>query len=296
MDNAILFSLPQNETLGDGLTSQLGLSKGMAVFHDFPDGDVYVRIQSDVKNKVVIIVCSLQYPNNKVLPLMFLARTAKELGAKKVILVAPYLPFMRQDKRFHAGEALSAELFADFLSSFIDSLIAVDPHLHRIKKLSEIYNLEYAQALHAPKLIADWIQRHVKSPIIIGPDEESEQWVSKVAESCHAPYIINTKVRLGDKEVKITVPKIADKSKTPVLVDDIISTGVSMEVAIKQLLAQGSEPPICIGIHGIFSENAEQRLLHAGAAEIITCNTVLHTSNQIDVTGLIAENLALLLK
>src|SRR5574337_291684 len=135
----VLFSLTNNEALIQTLSSQLTLEIGHLEIRNFPDGENYIRIGSNVKNQDVLLVCSLEHPNDKILSLMFIAKTLKELGANNIYLVAPYLPYMRQDKRFHDGEAVTAKLFAHYLSSFLDGLITVDPHLHRIHHLSDIY-------------------------------------------------------------------------------------------------------------------------------------------------------------
>lgn len=288
--DTILFSLPQNNPLASTLADKLKTEIGLAEVRHFPDGETYVRIDSDVKNKTIILVCSLDHPNSKILPLLFMTQTLKQLGAKKVYLVSPYLPYMRQDKQFKPGEAVTSILFAKFISSFIDELVTIDPHLHRIKNISEIYSIP-TKILHATKPVAEWIQRNVASPLIIGPDEESKQWVAEIAKNANAPYVIANKNRYGDRKVTIILPEINDTSKTPVLVDDIISTGTSMCVVIQQLLAKKFKKPICIGVHALFNQEAHENLMRAGAQEIISCNTITHPSNKIDITDILIEGI-----
>ena len=220
---------------------------------------------------------------------MFIAQTLKELGARKICLVSPYLPYMRQDKRFKSGETITSLLFAKYLSGWIDYLITIDPHLHRIQQLSEIYSIAFIATLHSTKKIAEWISNNVDSPFIVGPDEESQQWVSEVAAAINAPYTIIKKERYGDRKVNITVPEISDINRTIVLVDDIISTGGSMLAAIKEFIARGYKNPVCIGVHALFDNATFDNLILAGAKEVITCNTILHPSNKIDITDIIVE-------
>lgn len=274
------------------LVDTLDLELGIAEIHDFPDGESLIRIKTDVKHKIAILICSLDHPNPKIIPLMFMAQTLKELGAKKIILVSPYLAYMRQDKRFHSGEAISAVLFAKFLSSWVDDLITIDPHLHRIKHLSEIYSISNISTLHATKNIADWISHNIDSPLLVGPDEESRQWVAEIAEYANLPFIIGQKNRLGDRQVITSIPENKNTANVPVLVDDIISSGASMVAAINLLLAHGFKKPICIGVHALFDAEAEQNLMHAGASYVVTCNTILHSTNRIDLTDVIAKGLA----
>ena len=208
------------------------------------------------------------------MPLVFLARTLKELGCGKITLIAPYLGYMRQDKRFHEGEAITSAIFAKLLSPSIDALITLDPHLHRYKALEDIYACE-CKVLTAAPLMAQWIAAHVKTPLIVGPDRESEQWVKDVAGQAKAPYIILENTRHGDREVDILLPNVEKyKDHTPVLIDDIISTAATMIKAIELLRAQRFGPIICAATHGVFAGGAYENLAKAGNIEIITANTI----------------------
>ncbi len=291
MKNHILFSLPGNQPLTTALANKLKIKIGTLEMRDFPDGESYIRIDSDVKNKIVILICELDHPNNKILPLLFTAKTIKELGAKKIYLVSPYLPYMRQDKRFKPGEAITSVIFANVLSSLIDTLITIDPHLHRIKNLTEIYSIDSISVLHSTTIIAEWIRNNINMPYLIGPDEESEQWVNDVAKLASAPYAIIKKIRYGDRKVTVSVPDIKDKNKTPVLIDDIISTGTSMLASIQQLLKKGFKNPVCICVHALFNKEIATNLLSAGVQKIVTCNTIPNEFSQMDITDLISEEM-----
>ncbi len=289
--NTIIFSLPGNEVLADQLTGGIGAERGELSMRQFPDGESYVRVISDVKGKQAIVVCTLHRPDEKLLPLMFLCRVLKDLGAASVHLVAPYLSYMRQDTVFKPGEAVTSGYFAALLSSFSDSLITIDPHLHRRSSLQEIYAIP-CQVLHASSLISAWIKKHVKDPVLIGPDSESEQWVSVVARDADAPFTVLEKTRLGDADVRVTVPHMERYTeRTPVLVDDIISTARTMIETVGHLKVLGLKAPWCIGTHGVFAGRAYEDLVAAGAARVITCNTIPHASNAIDVSSLIVPAL-----
>ena len=285
----ILFALPGNEEFTEKLAKHLNAEKGVSVIRQFPDGETYVQIQNDVKNKRVILVCTLHQPDTKLLPLYFLSNTAKDLGAESIYLVAPYLAYMRQDKRFTPGEGVTSTYFGKLVSSFADSLVTVDPHLHRKKSLNEIYNIPN-KVIHSAKLISEWIKINIKDPVLIGPDSESKQWVSRVAKDAGASFLVLEKTRLGDKKVLISQPQVDPyKDQTPVLIDDIISTAGTMIETTAHLKKAGMNTPVCIGIHAVFAGNAYQDLLNAGVADIITCNTILHKSNRIDISKNIAE-------
>ncbi|GGG15127.1 ribose-phosphate pyrophosphokinase [Pontibacter amylolyticus] len=285
----LVFALPGNEALAAALAVHLQAERGEAVIRRFPDGESYVRILSDVQDQKVVLVCTLHQPDQKLLPLYFMANTAKELGAAEVCLVAPYLAYMRQDKQFHPGEGVTSRYFADLLSGTVDRLYTIDPHLHRFHHMNELYAIP-AQALHAAPIVAAWVKAHIDKPILIGPDEESLQWVSEVAGLADAPYLVLNKTRLGDREVQVTQPEMASyQQHTPVLVDDIISTARTMIETVQHLKQLTPQAPVCIGVHAVFAEGAYEALLQAGAAQVITCNTIPHISNGIQVDALLAE-------
>ncbi|MGB6046827.1 MAG: ribose-phosphate pyrophosphokinase, partial [Flavobacteriales bacterium] len=264
---------------------------GELSMRQFPDGESYIRVVSEVKGMEAIVVCTLHRPDGKLLPLLYLCRVLKDLGAVSVRLVAPYLSYMRQDTVFKPGEAVTSVYFAKLLSSFTDGLITIDPHLHRRSSLAEIYSIPSTVLLAAP-LVSAWIKANVKDPVLIGPDNESEQWVSEVARDADAPFTVLDKTRLGDADVRVSVPEV-DRymDRTPVLVDDIISTARTMIEAVGHLKRMGLKAPVCVGTHGVFAGTAYADLLAAGAAQVITCNTIPHPSNGIDITALITSAL-----
>lgn len=279
----IIFSL-FNHPMTEFIATQLKADIGKFDLRLFPDEEVYLKINTAVKDKDIIIIDSLERPNNKILPLLFFARTAQSMGAKKIGLVAPYLPYLRQDKHFQKGDSITSRYFAELLSTYLDWLVTVEPHLHRYHNLNEIYSMP-TKVIHITSVLSQWIKKSVNRPILIGPDSESQQWVSALAKYTGSPYIILEKTRQGDKQVEIKLPDISDyKNHTPVLVDDIISTGNTMLETIKHLDKAHMRPSICIGVHAIFAGNAYQKLLDSTAEKVITCNTVFHESNEIDVT------------
>jgi ribose-phosphate pyrophosphokinase len=269
--------------------NQTNFELGELSIRKFPDGDSLVTLETDVKEKDVVVVCGLDDADSKIMPLMFFAHTAKELGAKSVGLVTPYLGYMRQDQRFNPGEAITSDIFAKFISSFVDSLVTMDPHLHRRKSLDEIYTIP-STVLHATTILSTWIKENVKNPVLVGPDKESRQWVQDVAVKAGAPFMVLKKVRHGDKDVEVSVPEVEQyKSHTPVLVDDIISTARTMIETVNHLNNAGLKPAVCLGIHAIFADNAYASLKNAGVEKIVTTNTISHETNGIDVTSIFAD-------
>jgi len=160
MTAPLLIAMPGNEAMTLALAQTLGAEVGQLELHAFPDGETYLRFLTDVAGRPVVIVCTLVRPNEKMLPLIFAVATARELGAAKIGLVAPYLAYMRQDRRFKPGEAVTSRQVALLLSNAFDWLATVDPHLHRYGSLGELYRIP-TRVVHAAPLISEWIRAHV---------------------------------------------------------------------------------------------------------------------------------------
>lgn len=285
----LVFVFPENKPLGAAVTKGIDAEEANYTLRNFPDGETYLRVFSQVENREVIIVCSLNQPDGKFLSLYFLCKLVKELKAKSICLVAPYLSYMRQDKIFHPGEALTSSFFAQLLSSCINRLITVDPHLHRRKSMQEIYTIP-CDIIHATGPITRWINEKIPNAILIGPDEESEQWISDVSKQAGVPYLILEKIRYGDRDVKLTLPSFEKfQNHIPILIDDIISTAHTMIETVRHLKSIGMRAPICIGVHGIFAQNAFEELLAAGVNEVVTTNSITHITNKIDVSNLLID-------
>jgi ribose-phosphate pyrophosphokinase len=285
----ILFPLPGNDTLAEQLSVFLPCQSGKIDVHRFPDGEACPRLITPVAGRDVIFICALDRPDDKIMGLYLSACVARELGARSVGLVIPYLPYMRQDAHFSAGDGVTSAHFARLLSSCCDWLVTVDPHLHRHHALSDIYSVP-TRVVHAAPLIAQWIADNVAVPIVVGPDSESKQWVSEVASLADCPYTILTKKRSGDRNVEVSLPDTSGwDGMTPVLVDDIVSTARTMIAAAVQIESVRMAPPVCIGVHALFAGGGYAALHQAGVERIVSCNTVAHSTNKIDVCPAIAD-------
>ena len=288
MSSPLVIAMPGNERFASEIAAALGAEAGQIETRRFPDGESYIRLRSDVRDRELVMVATLDRPDGKYLPLHFAAAAARELGASKVGLVAPYLAYMRQDRRFHEGEAITSVTFARLVSSSFDWLVTVDPHLHRRGSLAEIYSIP-ARVGHAASLVSDWIRTNVPSPVVMGPDAESEQWVADVATRAGSPYRVLSKVRQGDRDVKITIPSLDDvRDRTPVLVDDIVSSGRTMIETVQQLRARGLPAPICVAVHALFADDSYRALKELGA-KVVSTDTVPHESNTIGTSAVVVD-------
>ena len=285
----MLLPFPLQRRLTEAMAPMLAARNGRLDWRHFPDGESIVTIEEDLDGIDVALVASLRNPDELALPLRFAAATAREFGARSVGLIAPYLAYMRQDKRFNPGEAVSAPLFARFLEESFDWLVTADPHLHRNPELSKLYRIPVRRLATAP-LIADWIRDNVPNAVLIGPDSESGQWVSDIASRAGVPYQVLTKTRRGDRDVEVSLPSIdAARSRTPVIIDDIVSSGRTAIETLGHLSRLGLPPAVCVVIHPVFAQDAYEQLLAAGPARVVSTDSIPHPSNAISLAGLLAQ-------
>ena len=286
---SLLYALPGNAAFARALCRHTGWQRGQLELHRFPDGEALLRLATPPRG-VVALACSLQRPDAKLFALLAAAATARELGATQVGLVAPYLAYMRQDARFRPGEAVSARVIGDLLGHAFDWVVTVDPHLHRIHDLAEVFACRTTVVQAAPALAA-WIGANVRAPLLVGPDGESAQWVRAVADRLDAPCVVARKQRRGDRDVSVRLPSLARwRGYTPVLLDDIAASGhtlIDTARGIREQLPQAA--PVAVVVHGLIGRRALDALHGAGIARLVTSNTVPGELAAIDVSARVTE-------
>jgi ribose-phosphate pyrophosphokinase len=256
--------------------------------HRFPDGESKLTLPSELPEHV-LICRSLDFPNEKLLELLLAAKTARDLGAKTLTLVAPYLCYMRQDIAFHPGEAVSQPIVGNFLASLFENVITVDPHLHRIERLEQALPTKNAVSLTATLLMAEFLRERFNNPVILAPDSEAEQWVSAVAKPNQWQYDVCKKIRRGDRHVEIALPEINLEGRSVVIVDDVASSGQTLAVAAKKCLSKKAKHVDVLVSHALFAGDAKQRLKEAGVRNIWSTDSVSHESNIIALYGLLKD-------
>lgn len=288
MNRPALIALPGNETRTAQLAAALGGEEIKLVYRRFPDGESYLRIDDELTDRDVVMVATLDRPDDKIPRLLFAADLARDRGARRVFLVAHYLPYMRQDHRFHPGEALTSVSFARRISDTFDGLVTVDPHLHRYPTLDTIYSIP-GRVVSAAPAVADWIVDSIENPVVVGPDSESEQWARAVAEPRGLPWRVMSKERFGDHDVRITAPDLSGlEGHHPVLVDDILSSGATLANAARVLIEAGLTLPACAVVHGLFGDRARDHLAAAGIETVVCTDAVDAPESKIELARLIA--------
>ena len=272
----VLLPFPAQRELAQAIAPALPARVGTLKCRRFPDGESLVAVDTELAGADVALVCSLNDPDAIALPARFAAETARELG---------------QDQRFHPGEGVNARLFSGFLQSSFDWLVTVDPHLHRIASLDDLFTIPTSNVQAAPA-VAGWIRDNVPNAMVLGPDAESAQWVSEVAGRAGRPWQVLSKLRRGDELVEVAgLERAIPSGHQPVIVDDIASTGRTLLAALAQLPGDGGRQATCVVTHAVFAAQAYERLEAAGA-RIVSTDTIPHPSNAIPIAPLLVPAIA----
>jgi len=286
----LLLGFPDYRRAGEALASTAGFNYAEVEVHRFPDEECRIRLPSSLPERV-IFCRSLDRPDRKLVELIIAASAARELGAKNITLVAPYLCYMRQDTAFHPGEAVSQQIIGRLLANYVDELVTVDPHLHRVHSLDKAVPVQRSQALTATGVMADFLAGRLTDPLLLGPDEESKQWVEAIAAVGRYDYAVAHKQRTGDRQVQVHLPDIDCRGRNLVLVDDVASSGHTL-LALVQLLKEMQPASIAVMVtHALFADPETERRIADSVDEIWSTDSIPHSSNCIGLSSLLATAL-----
>ena len=292
MSNVAIQSLPSGAGDARRLASLLGLPLQEIALHRFPDGEMRVTVGPAAPT--TIIYASLDQPNDKLIAILFAAEALRRAGTRRLVLLAPYLCYMRQDAAFSEGEAISQKAVGRLLAGIVDRVITVDAHLHRTPDISGVFPGIEAENLSAMPAIANSLRLAGIDPatIVVGPDAESGPWVSDLAGRLGLAHSVAQKLRRGDRSVEIAFNDPASIAGRPVLlVDDIVSSGGTLIACARALTAAGAGTIDTVITHALFPPEMATEFANAGIRSIRSTSSVLHPTNAIPLDDIFAAAL-----
>lgn len=296
-----------SQDLAASVARELGEKLCYVETRKFPDGERYLRISESVENEEVTVIQSTGYPQDEnLMELIFMIANLKDLGAKKVRVVVPYMGYARQEKRFNPGETISAKIVCEMIESAgADEFITFNIHE---KCVLDFFNIP-ARNISAMSDIADYLNKKFfkkedAKPLIIAPDKGAYGFAQEISEiiGCDCTYL--TKVRLGpdkvetkivdvrcDSESENTVNVDSVKGMHAIIVDDIIATGGTIVNAINILKQYGASSVDVCCVHPILTNNGATRIYAAGANKIIGTNSLSSDTSRVSIASSIADAL-----
>jgi len=286
----LLLAFDDESMLARRLAAALGWPLEVIDVHHFPDGETRLRLPPRLPPQVAVLR-GLQQPNAKLAPLLLAAAGARELGAEQITLVSPYLAYMRQDMAFTPGEVVSQRHLGKLLAAHFDTVITVDPHLHRVATMDEVVPGRRGVALTAAQLLGQHVAQRVPGALLLAPDEEAGQWVRAAAAASGLDHAVCLKQRHGDRDVEVALPSHPVAGRAVVLMDDVASTGRTLVAAARGALAQGAASVDVVVTHALFVGDALERVHEAGVRHVWSSDCVPHPSNAVSVVPLFVRAL-----
>ncbi|MCY7316608.1 MAG: ribose-phosphate diphosphokinase [Rubrivivax sp.] len=284
---SLVLAFADEAALATALAAALGVPLALIDEHRFPDSESRLRLPPLLPHHVILLR-GLQQPNDKLATLWLAAAGARELGAGRLTLVAPYLAYMRQDMAFAPGEVVSQRHLGALLATQFDRVITVDPHLHRVATLDDVLPGRSGLALSAAALLGAHVVRQVPGALLLAPDEEAGQWVRAAAAANGLEYAVCHKRRRGDHDVAVALPDHDVAGRAVVILDDVASTGRTLMAAARGALAAGAASVDVAVTHALFIGDAWAQVRASGVRQVWSSNCVPHPSNAVDVVPLIA--------
>jgi ribose-phosphate pyrophosphokinase len=292
VNNVAIHCLPAGADDARRLAACLAVPLHEIATHTFPDGEL--RVTAWPVSAVSIVYAPLDRPNDKLLALLFAAESLRRNGCKRLVLVAPYLCYMRQDAAFHPGEAISQKVIGRLIAGSFDRLITVDAHLHRTARLSDVCPGIDADNLSAMPAIARHLQANSFDPrlVIVGPDAESRGWVTELSTLLGVSCTVAKKTRLGDRSVEMILddPKIL-QGRPALLVDDIVSSGGTMRTCARAVISAGATSVDAIVTHALFPPELIAEFTKSGIRSVRSTTSVPHVTASIALDQLLSDAL-----
>ncbi|MBI5259582.1 MAG: ribose-phosphate diphosphokinase [Burkholderiales bacterium] len=291
MTPQLLLAFDDEWPLAEALATALAVPLKPITRHRFPDGELKLTLPPALPERVALLR-GLHQPNDKLVELLISAPAARELGARELLLVCPYLAYMRQDIAFSPGEAVSQRHIAGLLARVVDALVTIDPHLHRIASLDEVMPGCRARALTAAGALGGWVSQRVPDALLLGPDEEALQWVAEAGRAHGLDHAVCHKQRQGDRQVTIALPAVPIAGRRVVLMDDVASTGRTLVEAATACLQAGAASVDVAVTHALFVGDALAHLRGCGVREVWSTDAVPHATAVVPVAPLLADAIA----
>ncbi len=271
--NVRLFCGSSNPALGQKICDYVGIEPGNAAIETFPDGELHVRVNDDVRGRDCYVIQSTSPPvNENLMELLIFIDCLRRASAHRITAVLPYFGYARQDRKSEGRTPISAKLVANLLTTAgVDRILAMDLHTEQVQGFFDIP----VDHLRAIPVIVEYLRRlKLPNKILVSPDVGNVKTANVYAQSLDAEFAVIDKRRVSGSDAQATriIGDVAGKDV--LMVDDMITTAGTMCSAAKLLREQGAKTIHIAATHGVFADPSVERLAEAPIDEIVVTDTV----------------------
>ncbi len=270
----VLLAGPGHPELARVTARALGVEPAPCRAERFPDGELHVEVQAHVRGADVYVVQPTSPPADlRLTELLFLADACRLSGAARITAVVPYLGYARQDRRTRPGEPLGARLVASLIGTAgVARVVAVDLHAAAVEASFPVP----VEHLSAVPLLAEAIGRAAgKDAVVVSPDLGAVRLAERYARHLDLPMAIVHKTRVGAAAVTTRGLTGDVRGRRPIIVDDMISTGGTIEAAAHALLEAGAQAEIVVAAtHAVLPRQAVDRLAPLPIRRLVATDSV----------------------
>ncbi|MBS0331174.1 MAG: ribose-phosphate diphosphokinase [Proteobacteria bacterium] len=284
-----VFAFDDDQAPAERLAAELGVPHHPVHLRRFPDGEALPTVA--VGYRTALIYRGLDHPDPKVVPLLLAADALRRSGVERLVLVAPYFPYLRQDRSFAPGQPVSREVVGRLLAAPFDGLVTLQPRLEGAAESCGVFGGRPVTALSAAELFAHAIGRE-RAPLVVCAGGEDGRLAIGVAAQLGAEALTLDSAPAADGEPSLTPPAgLAVSGRRAVLVAGVCSTGGRLIAAAETLRRAGARSIDALVAHALYDSAAAARLRHAGVRRVVSTDSCRHPSNGLFLAGLLANAL-----
>jgi len=268
----LLMAGTANRPLVEEIATALNQPLCRVTIRRFADGEIFVKIDENVRGQDVFIVQPTNPPAENILELLILIDAAKRASAARVTAVIPYFGYGRQDRKDQPRVAISAKLMANVIATAgADRVLGLDFHQHQ---LQGFFDIPVDHLYAAPVLMQHYRQKSLHRPVIVAPDVGGAKMARGFAKRLDASLAIIDKRRPSANIAEVVNVVGEVKGHDCLLVDDLVDTAGTMAEGVLALKRLGARDVYCCASHALLSGPAIDRLAASEATEVAVTNTI----------------------
>jgi ribose-phosphate pyrophosphokinase len=269
----MLLAGTSNRPLAEEIAAELKQPLCQVTIRRFADGELFVKIDENVRGRDVYIIQSTNPPAENMIELLLLMDAARRASAARVTAVIPYFGYARQDRKDQPRVAISAKLMANLISTAgAQRVLAMDFHSHQ---LQGFFDIPVDHLYAAPVLTAHYRMKRLADPVVVAPDVGSAKMARGFAKRLNASLAIIDKRRPSANIAEVVNVVGEVDGKDCLIPDDLIDTAGTVSEAAKALKRLGAQRIFVCATHGLLSGPAIERLLAAPIDEVAVANTIV---------------------